>query len=131
MGMSAYILVVDDNEVHCYAMAKTLAAAGYETACAHSGSDALALLSGLGIDLVLLDINLPDMSGIEVCRRIRANKKTAGTPVVFHTATYASDDWRRRAESVGATDFLTYPVNQQQLLMVLDGALSRSKRRRA
>ena|SRR5512133_2860568 len=130
IGMQAFVLVVDDNEPHCYAMKKMLERAGYDVATAHTGSEAFSIASGLIPDIILLDINLPDMNGIEVCRRIRAHARTSKLPVIFHSATHATDEWRHRAESVGASDFLTFPIEPAHLLMVIEGALAGGRKRR-
>jgi CheY-like chemotaxis protein len=130
ISMPGFVLVVDDNEAHCYAMKKMLERAHYDVATAHTGSEAFAIASGLLPDIVLLDINLPDMNGVEVCRRIRSHSKTSHLPVIFHSATHATDEWRQRAESVGATDFLTYPIEPAHLLMVIEGALAGGRNRR-
>jgi CheY-like chemotaxis protein len=128
--MRAFVLVVDDNEAHCYAMERMLVSAGYDVATAHTGSEAFGIASGLLPDIVLLDINLPDMNGIEVCRRIHGNAKTAELPIIFHSATHATDEWRHRAESVGARDFLTFPIEPEHLLMVIEGALAEGRKKR-
>ncbi len=95
--MRRTVLVVDDDEAHCYAMAKTLEAAGYKTKRAHSGAEALKLIAEQLPDAVLLDIGLRDIDGFEVCKRIRQQPESAGLPVVIHTASHASDVSRSRA----------------------------------
>ncbi len=126
--MRRTVLVVDDDEAHCYAMAKTLEIAGYKTKIAHSGGEALRFIAEQLPDAVLLDIGLHDIDGFEVCRRIRQRSESAGLPVVIHTASHASDVSRSRAEAVGVTDVLTYPVEREQLFAVLEGAISKGQR---
>lgn len=125
-----FVLVVDDNESHCYAMQRILETAGYDVAVSHTGADAVAITLALAPDAVLLDINLPDMNGIEVCRRLRANSKSHVVPVIFHSATHATDVWRTRAEAVGATEFLTYPIEREHLLTVIAGVVAKRRTRR-
>ena len=80
------ILNVDDYQPSLYARTKVLRQAGFAVLEASSGAQALQLLSDRKPVLVLLDVNLPDMTGFEVCKRIRANPITAGTTVVHISA---------------------------------------------
>src|SRR5579871_3023155 len=80
------ILAVDDNPSALYATSRILRAAGYEVIEAASGAAALA--AAPKADLVVLDVNLPDMDGFEVCRRLRANPATAQLPVLHLSATF-------------------------------------------
>ena len=116
----ATVLCVDDNEIHCYAMVKTLQHAGYNVVHAGTGTEALLKTLEHKPDLVLLDINLPDVNGYEVCSRIKANEETSHIPVVFHTATDCTAGAKMHAEMLGAAAFLTYPVSHTQLLMVIE-----------
>lgn len=107
-----------------------LEAAGYDVAIAHTGIDAVSVAMALAPDVILLDINLPDMNGVEVCRRLRANSKTFSIPVIFHSATHATDVWRARAEAVGATEFLTYPIEREHILTVIAGVVAKGRSRK-
>jgi two-component system cell cycle response regulator len=121
------VLAVDDNEAHCYALRRILENAGYEVLHAANGSEALEIALREKPDVVLLDINMPGLNGYEVCSRLKADERTAKTSVVFHTATDATSSARSYAETVGATAFLTYPINTDHLLSVVQGAAARSK----
>lgn len=120
------VLAVDDNELHCYALRKVLENAGFQVFVAHSGSDALSLARDHMPDVVLLDINLPDVNGYEVCTRLKQDTTTKSIPVVFHTATESTGPAKSYAESVGGSAFLTYPIDSSQLAMVLRGAAARA-----
>lgn len=130
--MNPTILTVDDNEIHCYAMARMLEHAGYKVLRANTGTRALVMVMEHKPDAVLLDINLPDVNGYEVCRRIKAESDTRHIPVIFHTATDATAGAKTHAELVGSSAFLTYPIQPDHLLTVLRGTLAgRGSSRRA
>ena len=120
------IVVVDDNEVHAYAMRKLLEDAGYSVLEAHTGDHAVQLTKQHSPDLLLLDINLPDINGFEVCRQVREWSKNVPA-IVFHTATSANETSHQRAMALGATAFLTYPVSREQLLLVILTSIARSR----
>src|SRR3954469_21510722 len=102
------ILVVDDNETHLYALQRILEHAGHQVFTANTGTQTLELANREVPDVVLLDINLPDINGYEICSRLKSDEHTRGLAVVFHTATHATAIARNHAESVGASAFLTY-----------------------
>jgi CheY-like chemotaxis protein len=77
-------------------------------------------------DVILLDINLPDVNGYEVCSRLKQDAITKSIPVVFHTATESTGPAKSYAETVGASAFLTYPIDSTQLAMVIRGAAARA-----
>src|SRR5580700_11838353 len=80
------ILVVDDNPSSLYATSRILRAAGFEVIEADNGGKAMALAHQVG--LLVLDINLPDVDGFEVCRQLRARSNTAYLPIVHLSATF-------------------------------------------
>src|SRR5580765_7523649 len=82
------ILAVDDNAAALYATSRVLKSAGYEVLEATTGATALALAAAATPDLIVLDVNLPDMDGFEVCKRLRARPDTAQTPVLHLSATF-------------------------------------------
>ncbi|KQT86307.1 PleD family two-component system response regulator [Aurantimonas sp. Leaf443] len=112
--MTARILVVDDLEVNVRLLEVRLAAEYFEVVTAHSGAQALAAMERDDIDLVLLDVMMPDMDGYEVCRRLKANPATQHVPVVLITALDQPAD-RVTGLEAGADDFLTKPVRDLQL----------------
>jgi len=123
--MKHTVLTVDDDEINRYALTKILNLAGYEVISARSGNQALALVAEQGPNAVLLDINLPDVNGYEVCFRIRNDLKLTDLPVIFHTATSPTGAARSHTESVGGTAFLTYPIDADHLVSVLKGSVLR------
>jgi len=113
--MSAKILVVDDTPQNVKLLADLLTAKGYAVVTASSGVQALEKVEKEAPDLVLLDVVMPEISGYEVCRKIRGNPVTATLPVVMVTALDPAQE-RVKGIEAGADDFLTKPINQAELL---------------
>ena len=111
----AKILVVDDTPKNVKLLADILTVTGYTTVTAASGREALTQMEAERPDLVLLDVVMPEMSGYEVCRKIRENPATEILPVVMVTALDATQE-RIKGLDAGADDFLTKPINQAELL---------------
>src|SRR5437879_1440710 len=113
--MTSTILVVDDTAQNVKLLADLLTAKGYRAVTAASGAQALAVVEREHPDLVLLDVVMPEMSGYEVCRKIRDNPASAMLPVVMVTALDPGQE-RVKGIEAGADDFLTKPINQPELL---------------
>jgi adenylate cyclase len=111
----AKILVVDDTPKNVKLLADLLTVKGYTVVTAPSGAEALRQVEAENPDLVLLDVVMPEMSGYEVCRKIRENPGTGILPVVMVTALDPSEE-RIKGLDAGADDFLTKPINQAELL---------------
>ena len=108
------ILVVDDNPAALYATSRVLRSAGYEVLEASTG--AAGLDAAPKADLVVLDINLPDMDGFEVCRRIRASAQTSRLPVLHLSATFTNSADYTQGFEAGADSYLTRPVEPPVLI---------------
>ncbi len=120
--MAGKILIVDDVATNRIVLKVKLASAYYETVQASSGADALRITRDLRPDLVLLDVELPDMSGIEVCARLKADPALRDIPVVMITAFH--DAGRRLAAlGAGAEDVFWKPVDELVLLARLRSLL--------
>ncbi len=115
MNTHAKILVVDDTPRNVKLLADILTVKGYAVFTASSGREALAKIEAEAPDLVLLDVVMPEMSGYEVCRAIRANPATTMLPVVMVTALDPGEE-RIKGIDAGADDFLAKPINQPELL---------------
>ncbi|KIP99234.1 response regulator PleD [Agrobacterium tumefaciens] len=113
--MTARILVVDDIPTNVKLLEARLSAEYFDVLCADNGARALAICQTEQVDIILLDIMMPDMDGFEVCERLKANPVTAHIPVVMVTALDQPAD-RVRGLKAGADDFLTKPVNDLQLI---------------
>ena len=112
--MTARILVVDDLELNVKVLAAKLTAEYFDVVTAMSGAAALEAIERENPDIVLLDVMMPDMDGVEVCRRIRANPKMMHLPIVIVTALSEPAD-RVRGLDAGADDFLTKPVDDEAM----------------
>ena len=108
--MTANILVVDDLEPNIKVLEAKLLSEYYTVYTANSGASALKSLSQNKIDVILLDVMMPNMDGFEVCRRIKANPETTHIPVVMVTALTDIED-RIKGLEAGADEFLTKPIN--------------------
>jgi PAS domain S-box-containing protein len=115
------ILVVDDNPATLYSTSRILTAAGFRVVEAVNGQEAVD--RSPGVHLVVLDVNLPDFDGFEVCRRIRANPHTARVPVVHLSATFVKDVDKVHGLDAGADGYLTHPVEPPVLVATVNAFL--------
>jgi two-component system cell cycle response regulator len=113
--MTARILVVDDIPANVRLLEVRLLAEYFEVLTANNGLDAIETCENGKVDVVLLDVMMPDMDGFEVCRRLKSDPATSHIPVVMITALDQVSD-RVRGLEAGADDFLTKPVNDLQLM---------------
>jgi two-component system OmpR family response regulator len=118
------ILLVDDEESLSDLVSSALRFAGYEVAAEYGGLGALNAVRSSGPDLVVLDVNLPDLSGFEVCRRMRADG--IDTPVIFLTARREPGDLRT-GFSHGGDDYLTKPFSLEELVLRIEAVLRRAQ----
>src|SRR5687768_6865435 len=110
----ATLLVVDDNAPSRYSTSRVLKTAGFRIIEAATGGEALQLARDA--DLIVLDINLPDIDGFEVCRRLRASPETAPTPIIYLSATFVTDVDRVHGLDSGGDGYLTHPVEPPVLI---------------
>ena len=122
MAEPALILCVDDNEGTRYAIVRTLQRHGFRTLAAGSGADTLAQMKERP-DLVVLDVQLPDMSGYEVCQRIKADPSTSGTPVLQISADFVDVEHRTRGLEMGADAYLAHPIEPPELIATIRSLL--------
>jgi DNA-binding response OmpR family regulator len=117
----ATLLLVDDDEAKRYVLATWLRRAGHIVTEAGTGQEALATVAAA--DLVLLDVNLPDMSGFDVCRRIKGDPRTAAIPVIQVSATAVDVADRAHGLTQGADAYLVEPTEPEELLATVTAAL--------
>ena len=117
------ILIVDDVSDNLRLLSTTLTQHGYQVRCAKSGAIALMGADNDLPDLILLDINMPEMNGYQVCQKFKANQKTAEIPIIFLSAQDDIDD-KVKAFEVGGVDFITKPFRLQEVLVRVKNQLN-------
>ncbi len=120
---TAKILNVDDHEMCRYAISRLLENSNFRVTEAATGAEALRLARSERPDLVLLDVNLPDINGYEVCRRLKAEPATARIPVLHITASYLTGPDKARGLEAGADSYLTEPVEPEVLVATINAIL--------
>jgi two-component system phosphate regulon response regulator PhoB len=123
--MRGHILIVEDEADLAELVSFNLKQAGYSTQSAHTGADALDAIRNKAPDLVILDLMLPDLSGTEVCRRLRADDETKAIPVVMLTARGEEVD-RVMGFEVGADDYVVKPFSPRELVLRINAVLRRT-----
>jgi two-component system KDP operon response regulator KdpE len=116
------VLLVDDEVALLRTLSLNLRARGYDVHTAENGSDALDAVRNVGPDVVILDLGLPDLSGVEVLRELRT---WSAVPVIVLSARHGSDD-KVDALDVGADDYVTKPFGMDELLARVRAAVRRS-----
>lgn len=117
------VCVVDDCADEAEVLCSALRMRGYHAESVHTGMDALAQCAKGVVDLLLLDVGLPDLDGFEVCRRLKADLSTAGIPVIFVTARGSKEDVQRGFR-LGASGYIAKPFNLPYVLAQVDAALT-------
>jgi len=117
MAAAFQILIVDDNKNNLFTL-RTLINEHIEANIieADSGQGALDILLVKLVDLIILDVQMPDMDGFETAKLIRSFKKTRHIPIVFLTAAYKSAEFQQKGFAAGAADYLTKPIDAPQLI---------------
>jgi PAS domain S-box-containing protein len=116
------VAVVDDNDATLYSTSRVLRAAGFDVAEGTSGEDALDLALK-DVDLMLLDVNLPDLHGFEVCRRLREHPRSARLPIIHLSATFVTDLDKAHGLDSGADGYLTHPIEPSVLIATVKAFL--------
>ena len=127
MSEPAHILIVDDYPASRYALARMVRQQGYQ---ARELASARALLEALDeppVDLVILDVHLPDGNGFELCRRLKSDDRFATLPVIVVSATYTSADNRERTLAAGADAYLEQPILAPELAAEIERLLLRRR----
>ncbi len=109
----ARILIVDDEPDVRENLSSILSKEGYEVRAASDGSQGLVMVEGYKPDLILLDVKMPNLDGLEVCRRIRNTNRVKGIPIIMITG-YPEE--KQVALNVGADDFLNKPFDKLDVL---------------
>jgi DNA-binding response OmpR family regulator/anti-sigma regulatory factor (Ser/Thr protein kinase) len=114
-NQKGFILIVDDNDQNIQYLGTLLSENDYEVGLTQSGQQALTFLKDTRPDLILLDIRMPEMSGFEVCKKIKNDSSLKNIPIIFITANTDSDDIVK-AFKTGGLDYITKPFNPDELL---------------
>jgi PAS domain S-box-containing protein len=121
--MTTRILAVDDDEAGLYVLSRILRSQGFEVIEASRGQEAIDLAAATHPDLVVLDVNLPDVSGYDVCQAIREHGEHTHVPVLMLSATSITGEDRVRGLTRGADAYLTEPVETDELVAVINALL--------
>jgi len=120
------ILIVEDNEKNMKLVRDVLQAKGYATVEAVTGEDGVRLAAERKPDLILMDIQLPGISGIEALRRLRANAETAAIPAVAVTASVMQQD-RNQITEAGFDGYIVKPINLREFLETVRSMLEKKQ----
>jgi two-component system, OmpR family, alkaline phosphatase synthesis response regulator PhoP len=127
MGPMSRILIVEDDQDIAALVARYLNKAGYTSEIVASGRDALRTITTNAPDLLVLDLMLPQVDGLEICRAVRANKKTAAIPIIMLTARGEESD-RIVGLEIGADDYLSKPFSPGELVARVRALFRRAQR---
>ena len=125
--MNTRILIVEDDPDIAELVARYLDKAGFTTECVVSGRDALTAIAARPPDLLVLDLMLPHLDGLEVCRLIRGNEATSALPIIMLTAR-AEESERIVGLEIGADDYLAKPFSPGELVARVRALLRRAQR---
>lgn len=121
--LRASVLIVDDSSTNIRVVSNILAPFNYKIHIAKSGIQALNLLSKLNPDIILMDIQMPNMNGFECCERVNSILSPMTVPIIFLSGSNDEKDILK-AKSVGGLDYITKPINADKLLKTLDDHLA-------
>lgn len=116
------ILITDDNPVNIKTTTLILERAGYLTESAYNGKECIEKTKSVNPDLILLDISMPETSGLTVCKTLRKNNHAKNIPIIFVTA-HTDNTTLKEAFDSGGTDYVRKPVNKIELLARIKSAL--------
>ena len=124
--MSAHIFIAEDEAAIITLLKYNLEKEGYKVSFCENGEDALKQIKDKHPDLILMDWMLPDLSGVEICKNLKKDKKYNDIPVIMLTAKGEEED-KLRAFDTGADDYVTKPFSQKELNARIKSLLRRSK----
>lgn len=116
--MPKCILIVDDSQTVRQVLQLALADAGYEVIEAEDGFDALRKISGARVDMLITDLNMPNMDGLELIKKVREDSQHRFTPIVMLT-TESSEEKKKAGREAGASGWIVKPFKPEQLLKVV------------
>ena len=110
------ILGVDDDDKNLKLIEALLIPHKYRVLFAHNGSEALKIVEAEKVDVILLDVMMPDIDGFEVCRKLKEDERLAHIPVILVTSLHGREE-RLKGIAAGANDFLTKPIDNEDLIL--------------
>ena len=123
MNNDKKILIVEDNEMNLELVTDILKAEGYSVIQAQSGNEALEMANSEQPDLILMDIQLPEMDGLEVTRLLKENESTRNIIVIALTAHAMRGD-EDKAMDAGCSGYIAKPINTREFVKVIEGYLA-------
>ncbi|WP_094673168.1 PAS domain S-box protein [Hydrocoleum sp. CS-953] len=120
------ILIVDDQPGTLYVISHIITQKGYNVIQVNSGKEALKSANTYTVDLILMDVMMPEMNGYQVCRQLKANPKTANIPVIFLSALSGTDE-KVKGFAAGGIDYINKPVHAGELLARIENQITIKK----
>ncbi|MCP4540971.1 MAG: response regulator [Chloroflexi bacterium] len=117
------ILIVDDNPINLRLLSRMLSTQGYKVRAVSNGPRAIESAQTTPPDLILLDVNMPDMNGYQVCLHLKANERTCTIPIIFISALDQTED-KVQAFAVGGVDYITKPFQFEEVVARVETHLS-------
>jgi len=117
--MGKRIMAVDDSKTMRDMVSFTLKGAGYDVLVADDGVNALSALVGEDVDLIITDVNMPNMNGIELVQKLRSDPRFRATPILILT-TESDDSLKQQGRAAGATGWIVKPFVPEKLLKVVN-----------
>ncbi|MBN1225150.1 MAG: response regulator [Candidatus Aminicenantes bacterium] len=124
--MAHRIIIVDDDQVTLRLLEKTISDAGFEVLTAVDGMKGLDLIQTTSPAIAIIDMLIPKLHGVEVCKRIRDNELLHGTKIILMSAVYQFSTFRRDIEHADADYFVNKPIDVPKLLELIKGILPTS-----
>jgi two-component system phosphate regulon response regulator PhoB len=124
--MSAHLFIAEDETAIVSLLKYNLEKEGHKISSSENGEEALKLIKDKNPDLILMDWMLPDLSGVEICKQLKKNKKYSDIPIIMLTAKGEEED-KLKAFDTGADDYVTKPFSQKELNARIKSLLRRSK----
>lgn len=122
------VLIVDDSPVNAYLLRSTLERSGYEVLEARSGQEGLNLARGQIFDLILSDMHMPGLDGLEVARALRADPQLAAVPFIIISSSRMTERDRAEVLKAGADDYISRPLERKEILARVEAVLQKRRR---
>ena len=123
MPGSSNILIIDDTEVNRYTFSRFLRKEGFKTQEATNCAEGMALLDAKTVDMVILDVQLPDGNGFDMCHKIKTNPETSSIPVLMTSASFVEGSDKAHGLDIGAEGYLTTPIDPKELIATVKALL--------